>query len=159
MERDAPPRHEPRPHPRLHPRARSGYNAPMSLRPPRLSTGRTPPRTVAASSPAGDPLAASLEQENLAEKLATHSRLVGKLERALAGLEAAEAGTGEHRRRLAAASEAVYHLVVQRDLLRLPDTDRFLAGLGVPAALRARVVPPRIAWRRRRRRGLTPGSH
>ena len=121
----------------------------MSLRPPRLNSGRTPLRTLAAD-PADDPLAATIDQEILAEKFGTYSRLVEKLEKALKALEAAEDGSEAHGRAFAAASEALYHVVVQRDLLRLPATDRFLAELGVPPALKARIVPPRIAWRRRR---------
>ena len=122
----------------------------MSLRPPRLSSGKAPLRTTAAN-PADDPLAATLEQEILAEKFGTYGRLVEKLEKALAALEEARDGTEAHRAAFAAASEALYHVVVQRDLLRLPATDRFLAEIGVPAALKARIVPPRISWRRRGR--------
>jgi hypothetical protein len=120
----------------------------MSLRPPRLSSGKSPLRTLA--NPSDDPLAETLDQEILAEKFGTYSRLVDRLERAIAALGESEPGTQDHEARFAAASEALYHVVVQRDLLKLPATERFLAELGVPPALRARVLPPRMIRRRRR---------
>ena len=55
----------------------------MSLRPPKVAGARGLP---SAARPADDPLGQTLDQEILAEKFATHGRLVEKLERLLVRL-------------------------------------------------------------------------
>lgn len=97
-----------------------------------------------------DPVGEALAHEILGEKFATHGRLVEKLEKALAALDAAPGDAPERPECVSAASQALYHLVVQRDLMRMHGTERFLTEMGVPMALRAAIVPPRPSrrWRR-----------
>lgn len=95
-----------------------------------------PPRALwsARSAAAADPLSATLEQEILTEKRETYLRLMHRLERALARLEAD--GAPEHRD---AAAEALWHVVVQRDIIGLRTPERFYGDLGVPRAVRLRM--------------------
>lgn len=109
-----------------------------------------PPRAFAKSLPA-DPITAALEQEVLAEKAATYARLMRRLEQALAALarhEAAmadsrEAATAEQRqtreRLLDAAGEALWHVVIQRDLCGFRNSELFFRQVNVPRAVRLRM--------------------
>ena len=92
-----------------------------------------PPRALAPKPPE-DPISASLEQEILAEKAATHGRLLKLLERALAALRAD--ATDENLDR---AGEALWHVVIQRDLCGFRNTEDFMRELKVPAAVRLRM--------------------
>ncbi|ADZ69658.1 DUF6665 family protein [Polymorphum gilvum] len=113
----------------------------MSIRPPKQ-----------LSDAAQDPLAAALQHEAMAEKAGTLARLTGKLEAALAALaetEARLAAAGddvprlEARReeRLALAGEALWHVVIQRELCGLRRHGAFLDHMGVPKPVRLRMGP------------------
>lgn len=93
-----------------------------------------------------DPMSAALEHEVMGEKVATYSRLNEKLSKALRNLadfdeQSAQSETVEQRRQklVDRAATALWHVVIQRDLMRLPGTDRYLCELGVPAELRRRM--------------------
>lgn len=116
----------------------------MSVRPPRALQKQMPQ----------DPLTASLQQEILAEKAATHARLVRRLEAALAALTQAEQEAGSAERAtgtkqeaaraeredcLDAAGAALWELVVHRELCGLHHTERFLRDLNVPRAVWLRM--------------------
>ena len=105
----------------------------MSLRPP----------SAFRSEPDDDPLAAALDFEIMAEKAGTHGRLLRRLDAALERLRAFDAGdetvatSGPDRADLVArAGEALWHLVIQRELMRLPGTARLMRDLDVPAEVR-----------------------
>ncbi|NBN76941.1 hypothetical protein GWI72_01520 [Microvirga tunisiensis] len=116
----------------------------MSLRPP---SSRSPDPE--------DPIAAALRQDVLAEKAATLARLTGKLDEALHRLAAAErrlaeAGEDERAHRLERleqrrdeAGEALWHVIIQRELCGLRRHQEFLALVGVPASVQLRMGPAR----------------
>jgi hypothetical protein len=127
-----------------------------------------PPRAFAK--PETDPVSAALEHEVLAEKAATYARLMKRLEetlQALAALDgiaqftpdanqsrphAAQAHEARERERLLdAAGEALWHVVVQRDLCGFRHTDAFMRQLRVPKAVRLRMGLARA-------RGAEPSS-
>ncbi len=103
------------------------------FRPPNLRSRQLP----------ADPLSASLEHEILGEKIATLARLTERLDRALAKLadsrQASVPDDTHHAERLAAAGEALWHVVIQRELCGLTDTERFLRDRQVPRAVRLRM--------------------
>lgn len=96
-----------------------------------------PPRSLSQELPK-DPISASLEHEILAEKAATHGRLLKQLEKTLAALNDPETDTSEESR-LDAAGEALWHIMVQRDLCGFRNTEAFLRELKIPAAVRLRM--------------------
>ncbi len=102
-----------------------------------------PPRQTSMSDK--DPLAAALEQEILNEKASTLSRLNKKLEAALDRLKKAEADLDrspeERHARLADASEALWHVTIQRELCGLRQHRAFYDFLGVPKAVRLHMGP------------------
>jgi len=121
----------------------------MSLRPPRQFSGR-----------AGlDPIQAALEAELLREKAGTLSRMAQRLEKALAALDAGQRGglalldpppqSGEKDPRASAgrereklldeAAEALWYLIIQRELMGLGGEERVCRDYRVPAAVRARL--------------------
>ncbi len=153
-----------------------------------------PPQALAAKSKLPDnPVNAALEQEVLAEKMATYVRLVKKLEEALAALRDFERAHGdsarsargpararpngrasmasrpaggsrairhgltgcpdarpkdgtavsekEKERLLDAAGEALWYVMIQRDLCGFRRHDLFYRDLRVPAAVRLRMGP------------------
>ena len=103
----------------------------MSIRPPKaLAPRNNLPK---------DPLSASLEHEVLAEKAATYSRLVQKLEKALAALR-----DDESEDALDAAGQALWYVMVQRDLCGFRRHDLFYKELNVPAAVRFRMGIARL---------------
>lgn len=104
-----------------------------------------PPRALAAKARLpDDPLTQALRQEIVAEQAATHARLVRRLEQALAALEAVRHTQGrDEERRLDAAGEALWQLVVQRELCGFGHTERFLRHLNVPPAVWLRMGPRR----------------
>ena len=109
----------------------------MSVRPPRIFA-----RHSAAS-----PLQA-LEHEVLQEKMATLSRAGRRLEESIDRLLVFEASAGgdlgreaaaERETLLAAAGEAMWHFVIQREAMGLRNTEQALRAYRVPAAVRARM--------------------
>ena len=90
-----------------------------------------------------------VEAEILHEKAATLSRLGGRLQEALDALrehDAAPARTEPERRErlVAAAGEALWYYVVQREVCGLGDTERLLDEMAVPREVRLRMgVRPR----------------
>jgi len=98
----------------------------MTLRPPK------------ALAPKGalkqDPLTVVLEHEVLAEKAATYGRLVQQLEKALARLH-----DDKSEETLNAAGQALWHVMVQRDLCGFRNHALFYKELKVPAAVRLRM--------------------
>ena len=96
----------------------------MGVQPPKL-LWRPPPK------PAVDVLG----EEILAEKAATLGRLSHRLETALAALARAP-GDEELLDR---AGEALWHLVIQRELCGFRNTDAMLRDLQVPKAVRLRM--------------------
>ncbi|POF29744.1 DUF6665 family protein [Roseibium marinum] len=111
----------------------------MAVRPPQVFSRNTEK----------DPLSAALEQEILGEKASTLSRLTGKLEKALSDLKTAD-GTpgllpGERERLVALAGEALWHVIIQRELCGLRQHRAFNDFLGVPKEVRLRMGPARLS--------------
>jgi Family of unknown function (DUF6665) len=106
----------------------------MSVRPPRQYSTQDL-----------DPLSAALEHEVLAEKAGTLARLGKKLERRLARLVEFEAeGISDEARRarlIAEAGEALWHVVIQRELCGLRNTKQFYRDYAVPRAVILRMGP------------------
>ncbi len=97
----------------------------MSIRPPKaLAPKNTLPK---------DPLTASLEHEVLAEKAATYARLVRMLEKALTRYRREETEEA-----LRSAGQALWYVMIQRDLCGFRRHDLFYKELNVPAAVRLR---------------------
>lgn len=94
-----------------------------------------PPRRYAKLSEL-DPIERALEHEVLAEKASTLGRLQRQLERKLARLadfEQSEADDREHHDRLVAeAGEALWYVVIQRDLCGLRVNATFYREFNVP---------------------------
>lgn len=107
-----------------------------------------PPRTFRKEDDR-DPLSAALEQEILNEKVSTLSRLTVKLEKALSDLKTAESTADlpqEDRERLmAVAGEALWHVVIQRELCGLRQHKAFNDFLAVPREVRLRMGPARLS--------------
>jgi hypothetical protein len=126
----------------------------MTVRPPRYLSGAT-----AADSPQS-----ALDYEIAQEKASTLGRLGRRLETALADLAAFDSGRAdgailsdedrEQRRTLVnQAGTALWHFIVQREVLGLRDSARVLIDYGVPNEVRDRTgafpaMPP--VGRRRR---------
>ncbi len=116
----------------------------MTVRPPNLLRRKPPP----------EPLAEPLEQEILAEKAATYGRLVKRLEKALAALseagrpEEGEGGRDERDRLLEAAGEALWYVMIQRDLCGFSNSEWFMREMKVPRAVRLRMGISRARSRR-----------
>jgi len=108
----------------------------VSLRPPKP---QTPELT--------DPLSAALEQEVLAEKVSTLSRLNKKLGAAIARLNShaaessGQASDDEYEQLLKEAGEAVWHVMIQRELCGFTKHTAFFDEMGVPKAVRLRAGP------------------
>lgn len=98
-----------------------------------------------------DPLAAALAQEVMAEKAGTLARLTRKLDEALARLDgaatrAAQAPddtrlTERHQQRQEEAAEALWHVIIQRELCGLRQHREFLDLMQVPSPVRLRMGP------------------
>lgn len=105
-----------------------------------------PPRRYAKPSDL-DPVEAALEHEVLAEKASTLGRLQARLERALARLAAAEAdgdaSNGQRARLRDEAGEALWYVVIQRDLCGLRSGAAFYRDFKVPKAVINRMGLPR----------------
>ncbi|MCT8266164.1 hypothetical protein NYQ83_02670 [Afifella sp. JA880] len=110
----------------------------MSIRPPR----------ILAPSKQSSPYDA-LEHEMMAERAASLSRMASRFEDALTAWrrleDAAKAGDREpaiedaRARALDEAAQALWALVVQREALGLPGTERLMREYDVPRVLRARL--------------------
>ena len=75
----------------------------------------------------------ALEHEFRSEAAATHGRLLEKLNRTLAALaEADPEDDAATDARVRAAGEALWHLVVQRDVMGFRNTNALLKELDVP---------------------------
>jgi hypothetical protein len=95
----------------------------------------TPPKSLAPKgSLKNDPLAAALEQEILAEKAATYARLLKRLEKALKALR-----DNETEESLSRAGQALWYVMIQRDLCGFHRHDLFYREYKVPAAVRLRM--------------------
>lgn len=108
----------------------------MSVRPPKAfgRAGRTP-----------SPLAA-LEHELIEETASTYDRLLSALRTALAGLEHVEPGESAAREALEdKARTALWHVMIQRELMGLRSHEAFLRDLRVPRRISAMVgaIAPR----------------
>jgi hypothetical protein len=86
-----------------------------------------------------------LEYELFQEKASTLARMGGKLNAALDALAAYDAahepraGDGQRADLVAAAGEALWYYVVQREVCGLRDTDAVLRHLGVPREVRLKM--------------------
>ena len=113
----------------------------MSVRPPRILSGRA----------TATPLDA-LQIELLQEQASTLGRVAAKLEDALAALAAHDAAerpdTGDRAALLAAANDALWQLIVQREACGLRTTEDLLRDYRVPPALAACYAIPAPRWRR-----------
>ena len=92
-----------------------------------------------------DPLQAALEHEIMAEKAATLGRLLKVLEQKLSDLQTYEDfSTGPAtdpilERKRDEAGEALWHVVIQRDICGFTRTDQFLRDMKIPATVRQRM--------------------
>ncbi|WP_150493965.1 DUF6665 family protein [Roseibium aquae] len=106
----------------------------MSVRPPKSTN------TFSA-----DPLASVLDQEILEQKVSTLTRLNKKLETALTRLRAynpADPGDPQDETYdilLQEAGEAVWHVMIQRELCGFRTHTAFFDEMGVPKAVRLRA--------------------
>jgi hypothetical protein len=100
-----------------------------------------PPRTPTFAGPGGVDL---LEYELVQEKAATLARVFKRLQAALDALaaydrdpRAEEAATREEL--VAAAGEALWYYVIQREVCGLRDSEAVMRALGVPREVRLRM--------------------
>lgn len=103
----------------------------MSVRPPQALS---PKRQTT-------PFEEAINQEVRGEMAGTHGRLLRVLERRLAALADFDAGTttedpADRSALVAAAGEALWHIVVQRELMGLRGTKAFMDAYRVPAEVR-----------------------
>lgn len=99
-----------------------------------------PPKALAPEQESDNPLDEALQQEILAEKAATYSRLMKRLEAALeAAREAETADEAERERRLDEAGEALWHVIIQRDICGLRQHELFYREMRVPREVRLRM--------------------
>lgn len=111
----------------------------MSVRPPKALAPRH--QTT--------PVEEAVNQEIREEMAGTHGRLLRKLERRLAALAEFDADPAhdDHDRRdglVVDAGEALWHIVVQRELMGLRRTKAFLDEYRVPGEVRLRMgIRPR----------------
>jgi hypothetical protein len=94
----------------------------------------SPPQVLAPKPNTDNPLNAALEHEILAEKAGTYARLVTLLEKALEKLAAEES-----EETLSAAGQALWYVMIQRDLCGFRRHDLFYEELDVPPAVRLKM--------------------
>ncbi|MDQ0314141.1 DUF6665 family protein [Amorphus orientalis] len=102
-----------------------------------------PPKALAPKSQT-TPVEEAINQEIRGEMAGTHGRLLRKLERGLAALAAfdADPARDDPAKRdalVAEAGEALWHIVVQRELMGLRRTKAFLDEYQVPGEVRLRM--------------------
>jgi len=102
-----------------------------------------PPKAFAPKSQA-TPFEEALNHEILGEMAGTHGRLLQVLVKRLAALAAFDdrspaAGRDQREPLVAAAGEALWHIVVQRELMGLRRPKPFMDEYGVPAEVRLRM--------------------
>jgi hypothetical protein len=102
-----------------------------------------PPKAFARKSQA-TPFEEALDHEIRGEMAGTHGRLLQVLEKRLAALAAFDARTpdaapAERDPLVAAAGEALWHIVVQRELMGLRRPKSFMDDYGVPPEVRLRM--------------------
>ncbi|MDD7909196.1 hypothetical protein PUV47_04650 [Pseudovibrio exalbescens] len=91
-----------------------------------------------------DPISEALHQEVMEEKVGTLSRLNKKLEAAvdrLTRLEIEELPEEDRQRLVHEAGEALWHVVIQRELVGLTGLKAFLDHMGVPKEVRLKTGP------------------
>lgn len=93
-----------------------------------------PPQALAPKPNTDNPLNAALEYEILAEKAGTYARLLKQLEKALEKLAVEESDEI-----LSAAGEALWYVMIQRDLCGFRRHDLFYKELNIPPAVRLRM--------------------
>ena len=93
-----------------------------------------PPQAFAPKSNSDNPLNAVLEHEILAEKAGTYARLLKQLEKALEKL-----ATDESEETLSDAGEALWYVMIQRDLCGFRRHDLFYKELKIPPTVRLRM--------------------
>lgn len=104
----------------------------MSVRPPKILAPK--------NGLPDDPLSAALEHEILAEKAGTYARLLKRLEKAMQEARSAEGVTGTEKEKLLdAAGQALWYVMIQRDLCGFRRHDLFFKEMDIPAAVRYRM--------------------
>lgn len=104
-----------------------------------------PPQILAPKSDLpDDPISETIEHEVLAEKAATYGRLLKRLEIALGKLQEADTDSPEHSARHAAAAEALWFVVIQRDLCGFRKHEVFFKELNIPRSLVVAMGPRRV---------------
>lgn len=98
-----------------------------------------PPQALAPKSNSDSPLNVALEHEIIAEKAGTYARLIQGLEKALA-----ELAEEESEESLSAAGQALWYVMIQRDLCGFRRHDLFYKELNIPAAVRLRMGIARV---------------
>ncbi len=93
-----------------------------------------PPQALAPKPNRDSPLNAALEHEILAEKAGTYARLLAQLEKALEILAAVDSAEA-----LSAAGQALWYVMIQRDLCGFHRHDLFYKELNIPPAVRLRM--------------------
>lgn len=107
------------------------------------------PPSILAPKRQTTPVEDAVNHEVMGEKAGTLGRLGERLRIALERLAAHDAAGRDDPDRRAAlvdeAAEALWHVAIQRDLMRLPRNDRFLKECGAPPEVirRMGVVPAR----------------
>lgn len=87
-----------------------------------------------------DPLAAALEHEVMAEKAGTLGRLTRNLEKCLDRLASAD-NDDDYRVIVAEAGEALWYVMIQRELCGLRQHKAFFDHMGVPIPIRLAMGP------------------
>ncbi len=102
-----------------------------------------PPKALWRPSAPVDPLTASLDHEVRAEKAGTLGRLMQRLDKKLAAVAALDdrpdCADDDRQRVLDEAGEALWHVVIQRELCGFGRTAQFLKDMRVPRAVQLRM--------------------
>lgn len=97
------------------------YKGTMSFRPPRAQS---------------DPFESVLDHEMRSEAASTHGRMLAKFNKALTKLAATPRDDLNYSARVEAAGEALWYLVIQRDIMGFRNTNALLDEMEVPPAVR-----------------------
>ena len=98
-----------------------------------------PPRQFAPKSLPQDPITAAIDHEIRGEMAGTLGRLLQHLEKTLAAANAADETDPQRDEKLDAAANALWHVVIQRELCGFRNTERFMRDYGIPASIRYRM--------------------